>query len=49
MAYKCDTMEEIDATTDIVKHIIRESKLHIEVRTGLYTLPRRFLSDTRMF
>ncbi|KZT62625.1 hypothetical protein CALCODRAFT_505401 [Calocera cornea HHB12733] len=29
-AYKSFSMEEIDACTDIVKHIIRESKHHIE-------------------
>lgn len=31
-AFKSDTFEDIDAATDIVKHIVRESSLHIEVR-----------------
>ncbi|MBW0479600.1 hypothetical protein O181_019315 [Austropuccinia psidii MF-1] len=30
MALKCDTMDEIDATTDLVKSIVAESKNHIK-------------------
>lgn len=30
-AYKSDNFADIDAATDIVKHIVRESRLHIEV------------------
>jgi hypothetical protein len=32
MAFKCDQMDEIDATATIVKQIAEESKNHITVK-----------------